>query len=191
MADGFLSRWSRKKAGKQDESTEQLKEIAQPPTQSHSEIKAPDTELPPPLTLEDVEKIDHLAPDFSAFMKPDVDPAVQQAALKKMFTDPHFNVMDGLDIYIDDYSKPDPLPLGMLEKLVQSDMLGLFQKTAEAADPALNQSKSAIDSEAKDAGSAQALGNVDQSALTSSQPGAINESADLDKKSVDSNKKNT
>lgn len=131
MADGFLSRWSRKKAGKQDESTEQLKETAQPPTQSNSEIKAPVTELPPPLTLEDVEKIDHLAPDFSAFMKPDVDPAVQQAALKKMFTDPHFNVMDGLDIYIDDYSKPDPLPPGMLERMVQSDMLKLFQKTDE------------------------------------------------------------
>ena len=149
------------------------------------------SEAPPPATMEDVEKIDRFAPDFSAFMKPEVDPTVQQAALKKMFTDPHFNVMDGLDIYIDDYSKPDPLPPGMLEKLVQSDMLGLFQKTAEAADPVLNQSKSAIDSEAKDAGSAQALGNVDQSALTSSQPGAINESADLDKKSVDSNKKNT
>uniref|UniRef100_B1XTZ3 Uncharacterized protein n=1 Tax=Polynucleobacter necessarius subsp. necessarius (strain STIR1) TaxID=452638 RepID=B1XTZ3_POLNS len=41
-------------------------------------------------------------------MRPDVDPTVQQAALKEMFTDPHFNVMDGLDIYIDDYSKPDP-----------------------------------------------------------------------------------
>jgi hypothetical protein len=49
-------------------------------------------------------------------MKPDVDPAVQQAAMKKMFTDPHFNVMDGLDIYIDDYSKPDPLPPGMLKE---------------------------------------------------------------------------
>ena len=83
------------------------------------------------MTLEDVEKIDRFAPDFSAFMKPDVDPAVQQAALKKMFTDPHFNVMDGLDIYIDDYSKPDPLPQGMLERMVQSDMLNLFRKKTE------------------------------------------------------------
>ena len=90
------------------------------------------TQTPPPVTLEDVEKIDRFAPDFSAFMKPDVDPAVQQAALKKMFTDPHFNVMDGLDIYIDDYSKPDPLPTGMLERMVQSDMLNLFRKKSEA-----------------------------------------------------------
>jgi hypothetical protein len=61
-------------------------------------------------------------------MKPDVDPAVQQAAMKKMFSDPHFNVMDGLDIYIDDYSKPDPIPLEMLKRMVQSDMLNIFRK---------------------------------------------------------------
>jgi hypothetical protein len=66
-------------------------------------------------------------------MKPDVDPTVQQAALKKMFTDPHFNIMDGLDIYIDDYSKPDPLPPGMLERMVQSDMLNLFRKSEDLA----------------------------------------------------------
>ena len=30
--------------------------------------------------------------------------------MKKLFTDPHFNVMDGLDTYIDDYRKPDPIP---------------------------------------------------------------------------------
>jgi len=64
-------------------------------------------------------------------MQPNVDPAVQQAALKKMFTDPHFNIMDGLDIYIDDYSKPDPLPAGMLERMAQSEMLDLFKKQAD------------------------------------------------------------
>ena len=73
-------------------------------------------------------------------MKPDVDPAVQQAALKKMFTDPHFNIMDGLDIYIDDYSKPDPLPPGMLERMVQSDMLNLFRKSSEELGPESQQS---------------------------------------------------
>jgi hypothetical protein len=64
-------------------------------------------------------------------MKPDVDPAVQQAAMKKMFSDPHFNVMDGLDIYIDDYSKPDPIPLEMLKRMVQSDMLNIFRKDSD------------------------------------------------------------
>jgi len=36
--------------------------------------------------------------------------------------------MDGLDIYIDDYSKPDPIPLEMLKRMVQSDMLNIFRK---------------------------------------------------------------
>ena len=88
-------------------------------------------DTPPPATLDDVEKIDRFAPDFSAFMKPDVDPAVQQAAMKKMFSDPHFNIMDGLDIYIDDYSKPDPIPLEMLKRMVQSDMLNIFRKDSD------------------------------------------------------------
>ena len=137
MADGFLSRWSKRKAGKQEELVEKNLDAA---ISSHEALEIQNTQepTPPPVTLEDVEKIDRFDPDFSAFMKPDVDPTVQQAALKKMFTDPHFNVMDGLDIYIDDYSKPDPLPPGMLERMVQSDMLNLFRKSDDlvAQEPA-------------------------------------------------------
>ena len=122
--------------------------------------------MPPPVTLEDVAKIDRFDPDFSAFMKPDVDPTVQQAALKKMFTDPHFNVMDGLDIYIDDYSKPDPLPPGMLERMVQSDMLNLFRKSSEEIPQESEQSVSqAPDSELE----GTALAAQQQTDLTSTQ----------------------
>lgn len=97
MADGFLSRWSRRKAGKEEDAPENKVEASsEAPTDLPLE-NPPEETLPLP-TLEDVDKIDRFAPDFSAFMKPDVDPAVQQAALKKMFTDPHFNIMDGLDI---------------------------------------------------------------------------------------------
>ena len=132
MGDGFLGRWSKRKAGIESDPLEKKVEL---PTESSPAIPVEKSaeEAPPPPTLEDVTKIDRFDPDFSAFMRPDVDPAVQQAALKKMFTDPHFNVMDGLDIYIDDYSKPDPLPPGMLERMVQSDMLNLFSKTTEVA----------------------------------------------------------
>jgi hypothetical protein len=132
MADGFLSRWSKRKAGKQDELVEKKLDTTTGSAEA-LEVQGVEEQAPPPVTLEDVEKIDRFDPDFSAFMKPDVDPAVQQAALKKMFTDPHFNIMDGLDIYIDDYSKPDPLPPGMLERMVQSDMLNLFRKSEELA----------------------------------------------------------
>ena len=132
MADGFLSRWSRRKvqADKAEEPVVPAKELTENVAPNAEEEKTP-----PPATLEDVEKIDRFAPDFSAFMQSNVDPAVQQAAMKKMFTDPHFNIMDGLDIYIDDYSKPDPLPTGMLERMVQSDLLNLFKKQADPKPP--------------------------------------------------------
>ena len=129
MAGGFLNRWSRLKAGEQPELEKKSDEVIKVDSvNAPAPAAAPELPDAVPLSLGDVEKIDRLAPDFSAFMKPGVDPAVQQAAMKKMFSDPHFNVMDGLDIYIDDYSKPDPIPLEMLKRMVQSDMLNIFRK---------------------------------------------------------------
>ena len=45
--------------------------------------------------------------------------------MKKLFADPHFNVMDGLDIYIDDYSKPSPLSKAQMAKMVGAQFLKL------------------------------------------------------------------
>jgi len=82
-------------------------------------------EQPPAPTLADVAHLTHES-DYTRFVANTVDPSVKNAALKKLFTDPHFNVMDGLDTYIDDYGRPDPLPEGMLRKMVQAHSLGLF-----------------------------------------------------------------
>jgi len=41
--------------------------------------------------------------------------------------------MDGLDIYIDDYGKPDPLPEGWLQLMNQSKTLHLFETAEEEA----------------------------------------------------------
>ena len=60
--------------------------------------------------------------DFTAFMQPEVDPGLRRQALKTLLQDPRFNVMDGLDVYIDDYSKPDPLPEGWLEKMKRGSL---------------------------------------------------------------------
>jgi hypothetical protein len=83
--------------------------------------------------------------DFQPFMRPGVTADVRNVAMKKLFTDPHFNVMDGLDIYIGDYNTPDPMPEGMLQKMVGAQLLGLFDKpdeeapkTAATAEPALS-----------------------------------------------------
>jgi hypothetical protein len=72
----------------------------------------------PPVELPPVESLTFDS-DFTAFLKPEVDPALQRAALKQLFRDPRFNVMDGLDTYIDDYTKPDPIPPDMLAELVK------------------------------------------------------------------------
>jgi hypothetical protein len=76
---------------------------------------APAVPAPAP-TLEDVAALGRDA-DFSRFMQRDVDETVRRGALKKLFSDPHFNRMDGLDIYIDDYNKFEPLPEAMLAML--------------------------------------------------------------------------
>ena len=57
--------------------------------------------------------------DFAPFLKPKVDEVLKRRALKQLFRDPHFNVMDGLDVYIDDYSKPDPIPPEVVREMVQ------------------------------------------------------------------------
>jgi hypothetical protein len=55
--------------------------------------------------------------DFTRFLAPKVDEAVKRQALRKLFNDPRFNVMDGLDVYIDDYSKFEPIPADLVGKL--------------------------------------------------------------------------
>jgi hypothetical protein len=60
-----------------------------------------------------------------------VAPEVRNAAMKKLFADPHFNVMDGLDIYIGDYNKPDPIPPEMLRQLASAKFLKLFDDEEE------------------------------------------------------------
>jgi hypothetical protein len=68
-----------------------------------------------------------------------VAPEVRNAAMKKLFTDPHYNVMDRLDTYIDDYSLPDPLPASMLRQMASAKFLKLFDDEPEAI-PAVAQS---------------------------------------------------
>ena len=154
MSDGdnnFLSRWSRRKA--------QVREGVAPPAEAtlappeavavavaaaaaapaaaaatHAppgEAASRPGDAPPLPTLADVAALSPQS-DYARFVAEGVAPEVKNAALKKLFTDPHFNVMDGLDTYIDDYGKPDPLPPGMLRKMAQSHLLGLFDDEDKA-----------------------------------------------------------
>jgi hypothetical protein len=144
--DNFFSRWSRRKV--QVRSGEPLpaeppaptvapvaKQVAIVPVVAPTEAEvAVPTEVPqenqPALTLDDVAR---LTPDsdFSSFVAKGVPANVRNAAVKKLFTDPHFNVMDGLDIYIDDYSKPSPLSMADMAKMVGAQFLKLVDDPNE------------------------------------------------------------
>ncbi len=76
-------------------------------------------------TLADVAELTRDS-DYSRFVVRGVDGEVKNAALKKLFTDPHFNLMDGLDTYIEDYGIPNPISPSMLRQMAQSHFLGLF-----------------------------------------------------------------
>ena len=143
---GFLSRWARRKSqareGREPEPAPPLPAPIEVPALAAGPVAAEaetpvSAEMPaePALTLDDVATLTTES-DFSRFVAHDVDPTVKNAALKKLFTDPHYNVMDGLDTYIDDYGKPDPLPEGMLRQMVQSQFLGLFDDEKKTDEPA-------------------------------------------------------
>jgi hypothetical protein len=153
-ADGFLSRWARRKEQARSgaviapEALQPLPaavpvETVAAPTVSIEE-GAPAAEPPP--TLADVALLTRES-DYSRFVGAGVDDGVKQAAMKKLFTDPHFNVMDGLDTYIDDYGKPDPIPLAMLRRMTQSKFLRLFDddEDAEEAEQAKQLAASSTD----------------------------------------------
>ena len=137
MADqdgGFLSRWSQRKLGTKLDEPAPLPEPLPAPLPTPAPLAAathavepelPEPPAPPPLTLDDVAALTPQS-DYSRFVARTVDSPVRNAALKKLFTDPQFNVMDGLDTYIDDYGKPDPIPPSMLRQMAQAQFLGLF-----------------------------------------------------------------
>ncbi|MEO9136238.1 MAG: DUF3306 domain-containing protein [Casimicrobiaceae bacterium] len=58
--------------------------------------------------------------DYSPFMQPGVDENVKRSALRKLLRHPRFNVMDGLDVYIDDYSLPSPIEPALARTLMQA-----------------------------------------------------------------------
>jgi hypothetical protein len=148
-ADGFFGRWARRKndvlQGKPlDEPTAAaaVPAVGGAALSVDSKAKpAPDAkpaepaEPLKPLTLDNVKNLTQDS-DFKPFMSRGVEPGVRNAAMKKLFSDPHFNVMDGLDIYIDDYSKPDPLPLSMLRQMASAKFLKLFDDDEEDAQKA-------------------------------------------------------
>jgi len=95
----FLRRWSRRKQDAAAQATAPAAKPADP---------APALPSVDSLTFES---------DFKAFMHAKVEEGVKRAALKKLFADPRFNVIDFMDVYIDDYTNLETIPPDMLAKL--------------------------------------------------------------------------
>jgi hypothetical protein len=125
-----LARWSRRKlASALDPPTPSAAAAATAPSAATAAAAPPSAAAAVPAApLPPIESLTFDS-DFAAFLKPGVDPMVKREALKKLFRDPRFNVMDGLDTYIDDYTKADPIPEDML-----ADLLERFDRSCATAE---------------------------------------------------------
>lgn len=95
QSESFLRRWSRLKLRARQEA---------------APLPAAAPALPPADTLD-------FSADFSPFMHPEVDGETRRNALRKLFLTDHYRAMDGLDVYVEDYSRPALLPAESLRTL--------------------------------------------------------------------------
>ena len=106
--EAFLARWSRLKN--------------EPPAKKEDET--------PPPTLPPVDKLTPES-DFTGFMHPKVEDALRRVALKKLFSDPHFNVPDPFEAYSGDWTGGEPISEEMLAGLNQAKNLLFSEKKKE------------------------------------------------------------
>ncbi|HEV7618636.1 MAG TPA: DUF3306 domain-containing protein [Burkholderiaceae bacterium] len=143
-ADEFFARWARRKSdAPRDPAPASDADASTPVTRTVADASQIDDSKARPLpSLEDVANLGHDS-DYSVFMASGVDEAVKRSAMKKLFTNPHFNIMDGLDIYIDDYNKFEPITPEILAALnhakallnplaqFEAPLMGLLDNLAE------------------------------------------------------------
>ncbi len=203
---GFMSRWSRRKADVR--SGVPVADLPAPPqgpspkdiaakasgeavagleatqvARASTDATTPAVPEAPPLTLQDAHSL-RPESDFKPFLAKSVSPEVKNAAMKKLWADPHYNIMDRLDTYIDDYSKPDPIPPELLRKLVSAQFLDLFdeeknRKKAEAELEARHLAAQQSDSDVNATESATAQSNASIPTQTLGLTGQSAGAADL------------
>lgn len=149
-ADDFFARWSKKKTGATTDAEQGQAGVPLAPAAEDNDDLTGKTEaaVKPLPTQEDVAQLTHDS-DYSAFMAQGVDESVKQSAMKKLFTNPHFNIMDGLDIYIEDYNTFEPISPALLASLshakalldplsqLQAPLMSLLEKIPEKTEAAL------------------------------------------------------
>jgi Protein of unknown function (DUF3306) len=125
----FLKRWSQRKLAASREPAP-ASGIAAPTAANPPSVAEPAARASAPAAVDPAAKpalppIESLSfdSDFTAFLQPEVDESLKRQALRKLFADPRFNVMDGLDVYIDDYNKFEPMPPDLVARLNQAKFL--------------------------------------------------------------------
>ena len=117
--EGFLGRWSRRKAETLHEQAMEVETDA-PEEQALqvSEEQAVE-EIAPPPSDEDMPPLETLNEDsdYSGFLSPNVSEELRKRALRKLFSSTVFNQVDGLDDYDEDFTSFEPLG-----DLITSDM---------------------------------------------------------------------
>jgi hypothetical protein len=124
----FVGRWSRRKA------------------QARQEESAPKAQEKPVPSLPPVEKLTPES-EFSGFMHPKVADALRRVALKKLFTDPHFNVPDPFEPYSGDWIAGEPISEKMLATLNQAKTHLFSQEKKDAEQPAPEETAQAAKTE--------------------------------------------
>jgi len=158
----FLTRWSRRK---------RTAEHAAAEPGSPAPAEAPPPELPP---------IDSLTPesDFSAFMHKQVDERLRRAALRKLFSDPAFNVVDGLDDYAEDFTQLEALAEGAAATLEHAKRT-LLGRDPDAPAPAEDGEGTTADAGSADEAPAPRAGEDDATAAKDAAPREATPPADV------------
>jgi len=151
--EGFLQRWSRRKqsALRNDEVSED--EASQAPEANEEAVSAeslaadassaeleagsasePEPEPPGDEDMPPLESIDESG-SVAAFLSPRVSEGLRRAALRRLFSQPKYNVVDMLDDYAEDYSKP--VALG---SVVTADMRYRAEQAAKRMERKLKES---------------------------------------------------
>lgn len=155
-AESFFARWSKRNA----EAADERKQAA--PAEDAQPVTADDAPRPPP-TLEEVAALTPES-DFKPFVARGVDENVRRSAMKKLFADPQFNVMDGLDVYIDDYSKFQPMTPQILAALNHAQ--ALLDPLSQIENPLMRLLQQAVE----DTGPAPSVEPAAQAAVTATAP---------------------
>jgi hypothetical protein len=120
--EDFLARWSRRKLDRDDPEVPGNAAAAVTPSVTADggpERELTDADMPPIETLD-------ADSDYAGFLSPGVSDDLRQQALRKLFSQPDFNITDGLNDYDEDFTQ-----FAGLGSIVTHEMKRLLQRELE------------------------------------------------------------